>query len=323
MADYPYEVPPGYTEGMSGGSYNPETGQRTSFALPPQPVRPAPPAPSYELNVAAANDILKSEKADEALKRIQAAQYFLGSQMLKKALDSGNSKDAMQATMLMFPKNPGAAVGVLKGLTPPPKYDFKPATSNSPAYFNPQNGGKPVVVPGSAIPKPAEDKVIYSKGGIWRVPATGTNITTLREPEPKPEPTPYTVTTGSGDTKVTRRLSEKQYSAEAERQRAEEVQPLINEYLANQAEMRTGDMRTGFLNYKSRKAKADELAAQIKAKGFDVPGEAPQSIVTPPQSLAAPSAPQGQVQEVARLTKDGRKAIYDATTKKFLRYATD
>lgn len=268
MADYPYEVPPGYTEGMSGGSYNPETGQRTSFALPPQPVRPAPPSPSYELNVQAANDILKSEKADEALKRIQAAQYFLGSQMLKKALDSGNSKDAMQATMLMFPKNPGAAVGVLKGLTPPPQYDFNPATSNQPAFFNPRGGGKPVIVPQGAMPpdltlrKPEVTET--SEGKVVQVPGSkGWRLV--------PNPTP----------------------------------PAITEHIRD-------------FGPNPEAATNSAAPPRIMLTNRTIKATSPQAVTAP---VAAPAAPQGQVQEVARLTKDGRKAIYDAVTKQFLRYA--
>lgn len=195
MADYPYTIPPGYVEGPSGSRTEPD-GSVYTFANPPTLPASPPPVPTYELNIAAANDILRSEKADEALKRIQAAQYFLGSQMLKKALDSGNAKDAMQATMLMFPRNPSAAVGVLKGLTPPPQYDFTAATSNSPAFFNPRGGGKPVVVPQAALPpdltlrKPevtetSEGKVVQVPGSkSWRL---------------VPNPTPPTITEHTRD----------------------------------------------------------------------------------------------------------------------------
>jgi hypothetical protein len=79
---------------------------------------------------------------------------------------------------------------------------------------------------------------------------------------------------------------------------------------------------------KSMTAASEELQAQAKrtAPNTNRVAQATQQFQNASntlQQLSVPKGAQPSPNEVTRVTKDGRKAIFDATTKKFLRYATD
>jgi len=78
-----------------------------------------PPQPPQELDPAAVAEGLKSGKIDESLKQIHAAQYFLGSRLLKQAQEKGDTNGIMRATMMMFPQHPQVGVNLYKSLVPP------------------------------------------------------------------------------------------------------------------------------------------------------------------------------------------------------------
>jgi len=115
---YPYAVPPGYQEGMSGSSLDPDTGERKYWALPPHVPNPPPQQPQ-DLNQDAVIEGLKSGNVDQALKQINAAQYFLGSRLLKQAQEKNDTNGMMRATMMMFPQHPQVGVNLYKSLVPP------------------------------------------------------------------------------------------------------------------------------------------------------------------------------------------------------------
>lgn len=157
---YPYEVPEGFQEGMSGGSYNPDTRERTSFALPPHRANP-PPQPTdiggmEGINREAVNRLFQEQPADVAMKAIEAAVQFQGLRGYQQAIKNGEApeKALVKYGPMIFNKQAGAFGPSMKAITPPPNAVWSPATNGAPGAFT-MPGHMPLV-PQPTGPKPSD-----------------------------------------------------------------------------------------------------------------------------------------------------------------------
>lgn len=325
---------------------DPDTGERTEQRFSYQPYQP----PEQTLDWNAVQENIKNHGVDAALKQAAAAQTFLAQRGYQKALEAAalepdaNKRTAMQTSAaakwfpVMFGAHPQAVGPSVKALTPPPTATWKPGSNGAPGAFT-MPGHMPII-PKAALPTyawtpgtngapgaftapnarpivpPGTLPVIRDvKGGLYRVAPGSGDPETLIQPPAQKEATPYTVTTGDDTSgKITQRLTAREF---AERQRTiarEKIQPLLDEYSANEAEMKAGDFRTGFANILSRKSSNEVLAGKIKAAGFDVPSST--SASTTDLIELAPTAPENRVEgkryksatgKIGTWTKEGWK----------------
>jgi hypothetical protein len=233
------------------------------------------------LNRNALAQIFRDNKTEEALKYVEAAIQMQGQRGYQNALKSGEAAEKAIAKYgpMMFYRSPNAFAPSVKALTPPPvipnaAWNSANTNTGAPGYFQLGKGGVNVPRP-STTP---QNKVMNVRGGLYRVPPTGSPETLIQPPEQR-EPTPFSLTTDEeSGAKLTQKLTAKENSerlaaiAATERTKlAAEVKPWQDEYAANESKIKSGDERSGFANIYSRKNANAELAKKIREKGFEPP----------------------------------------------------
>ncbi len=133
-----YDIPEGYAPGTRGSSTDTETGVTRSWSEPPHP-RYVPPQQQFEINPDAVIELLKNQKADEAAKRIAAAQAFLAQRGYEKditeaALQSDPIKQAalrhaaaVKWIPIMVGPSRQSGAAMMRALTPPAMTPYQEA----------------------------------------------------------------------------------------------------------------------------------------------------------------------------------------------------
>ncbi len=162
-------------EGMTA-RIDPETGERTETRFDYTPYVPPP----MQLNPEAVNELLKNQKADEAAKRIAAAQAFLAQRgyekdMTEAALQSDPIKQsalrraaAVKWMPVMFSGNRQSGAAMMRALTPPTMTPYQEAQIKlARERFEFTKTNKPAMTPYQQAtidlrkaPKPALDTVV-------------------------------------------------------------------------------------------------------------------------------------------------------------------
>lgn len=230
---------------------------------------------------------------------IGAATRYQGTRGYQRDIANGVPADTALAKWapMMFSTAKGSqlsgAAAMVKNMRPQAAFSFVPGTNGAPASYQ-APGQRPVIVPPNSLPRPdavletKKDPVsghtFYKKGGQWVQLNTPPKDPSARVSLDPETGKPKTISGVVGD-------------------------PYIRE--------RMGTNAPGYIA-----PPAAPAAPGFFQRMFGRGTPAPAPVVAP--VVAAPPAqqPLGK-SEVVRHTKDGRAAIFDAATKKFVRYAND
>ncbi len=298
----PPALPVDMVPGMSGGSYNPETGQRTSFALPPSP-RPSPPdqfgADSIDWN--AVQDNIQNHGVEQALKATEAAIQFQGQRRYQQLLKDGKTPaEAITAAgPMMFYHTPQAFAPSVRALAAPPGITAQQAEQNAIAREKlaevKRNNDARLRATRSASP----GSVVYDEVGNVKfiVPEGGqkNDYTETKQDIPIPGipekshvvPGMFGQTWGPFGTKVI-------------------DAPAVPESVKHSV-TRTPNS-------------APSVVFPGMPQGY-VPPKAFQSPAVTNQTAAPDTPTSPKVNEVIKIAPNGKRAVFDADTKKFVRYA--
>ncbi len=217
-----YDIPEGYVPGTRGSSTDTDTGITRSWSEPPHP-RYMPPQQQFEINPDAVIELLKNQKADEAAKRIAAAQAFLAQRgyekdMTEAALQSDPIKQAAlrhAAAIKWIPVMVGpsrqSGAAMMRALTPPTMTPYQEAQNklarekfeftktNKPAmtpYQQATIDARKVVKPQfdttrttyPEVPEKPASRGLFGWGAKPAVPGTPARVVTTRVPQAAPAP---------------------------------------------------------------------------------------------------------------------------------------